>query len=338
MNAPSSLRILNRSRTSTESNLRLSRLNGSFQGFYASPVSTGVSCCPVRVENATLSQGKDWASSRHRYERSRSRYCCVRGKGRALRPRDVSLRVFGRARIVVEAVPYISHRRMEVVDVPRSGGSRGSSLAAYPIMGYSWPLRIRESPHEPACREHMDRSVEVLSEPERPLGRDRKGSTSRVDRRSFLKAAMLAAGSAFGCSLLGCDSEFDIPCLGPAPPPVPVPGMTYIRASEIGCALDCDLRNGRNKYTGGAATDDGPRINAAMAGATRGQSDHTDHRWKRADLGPVPSGRRVLEHRGTGLRHGIFRKDGHQQRRHPQWTSAMRLCRPIPDRQLPREE
>jgi hypothetical protein len=44
--------------------------------------------------------------------------------------------------------------------------------------------------------------------------------------------------------------------------------MTYIRASEIGCALDCDLRNGRNKYTGGAATDDGPRINAAMAGAT----------------------------------------------------------------------
>jgi hypothetical protein len=44
--------------------------------------------------------------------------------------------------------------------------------------------------------------------------------------------------------------------------------MTYIRASEIGCALDCDLRNGCNKYTGGAATDDAPRINAAMAGAT----------------------------------------------------------------------
>jgi hypothetical protein len=44
--------------------------------------------------------------------------------------------------------------------------------------------------------------------------------------------------------------------------------MTYLRASEIGCALDCDLRNGRNKYTGGSATDDGPRINAAMAGAT----------------------------------------------------------------------
>jgi hypothetical protein len=44
--------------------------------------------------------------------------------------------------------------------------------------------------------------------------------------------------------------------------------MTYIRASEIGCALDCNLKNGRNKYHGGAATDDGPRINAAMAGAT----------------------------------------------------------------------
>jgi hypothetical protein len=44
--------------------------------------------------------------------------------------------------------------------------------------------------------------------------------------------------------------------------------MIYIRASQIGCALDCDLGSGRNKYTGGAATDDGPRINAAMAGAS----------------------------------------------------------------------
>jgi len=90
-----------------------------------------------------------------------------------------------------------------------------------------------------------------------------------MNRRRFIqKAGLLAAGSAFGCSLIGCNSEFVIPCLGPAEPPVPVPGMTYIRASEIGCTLDCDLRNGRSKYNGGAATDDGPRINAAMAGAT----------------------------------------------------------------------
>ena len=90
-----------------------------------------------------------------------------------------------------------------------------------------------------------------------------------MNRRRFIqKASLLVAGSAFGCSLIGCNSEFVIPCLGPAAPPAPVPGMTYIRASEIGCALDCDLRNGRNKYTGGAATDDGPRINAAMAGAS----------------------------------------------------------------------
>ena len=47
--------------------------------------------------------------------------------------------------------------------------------------------------------------------------------------------------------------------------------MTYVRASEIGCALDCDLNDGHNKYTGGAATDDAPRINQAMAGAT---ADH----------------------------------------------------------------
>jgi hypothetical protein len=100
------------------------------------------------------------------------------------------------------------------------------------------------------------------------VARDHNAGTNLIDRRCFLKTGLLAAGSAFGCSLMGCDSEFVIPCLGPAPPPVPVAGMTYIRASKIGCALDCDLRNGRNKYTGGSATDDGPRINAAMAGAT----------------------------------------------------------------------
>ena len=90
-----------------------------------------------------------------------------------------------------------------------------------------------------------------------------------IARRAFLKSGLLAAGAAFGCSLLGCESDvFSIPCLGPAPPPKPVSGVKYIRASEIGCALDCDLRNGRNKRTGGAATDDAPRINAAMGAAT----------------------------------------------------------------------
>src|SRR5438477_1582003 len=90
-----------------------------------------------------------------------------------------------------------------------------------------------------------------------------------IDRRAFLKTGIFAAGAAFGGSLMSCDSAgFSIPCLGPAPAPTPVPGMTYIRASEIGCALDCNLRNGRNKFTGGPATDDAPRINAAMAAAT----------------------------------------------------------------------
>jgi glycosyl hydrolase family 28 len=94
-----------------------------------------------------------------------------------------------------------------------------------------------------------------------------------LDRRQFIqKAGLLAAGSAIGCHLLGCNSdEFVIPCLGPAPPPTPVPGMTYIWASKIGCALDCDLRTGRSKHGPGAATDDGPRINAAMAGASAEQ-------------------------------------------------------------------
>jgi hypothetical protein len=90
-----------------------------------------------------------------------------------------------------------------------------------------------------------------------------------MNRRRFLQnAGFLAAGSAFGGSILSCGSQLNIPCLGPAAAPAPVPGMTYIRASEIGCALDCKLEDGSNKHHGGPATDDGPRINAAMAGAT----------------------------------------------------------------------
>ena len=81
---------------------------------------------------------------------------------------------------------------------------------------------------------------------------------------------MAAAGAAFAGPSLGCsDVTYTyIPCLGPAQAPAPVPGMTYIRASEIGCALDCNLYDGRNKNTGGPATDDAPRINAAMAAAS----------------------------------------------------------------------
>lgn len=93
-----------------------------------------------------------------------------------------------------------------------------------------------------------------------------------IDRRGFVKAAgLLAAGSVFGVSLPGCASfEYGppIPCLSVVPPPAPEPGMKYIRASQIGCALDCDLRTGRNKLKDGPATDDGPRMNAAMAGAS----------------------------------------------------------------------
>jgi hypothetical protein len=91
-----------------------------------------------------------------------------------------------------------------------------------------------------------------------------------MDRRSFLaRAGLLAVGSAFGSSLLGCDTVYlEIPCISVAPAPPSLPGTTFIKASQIGCALDCDLATGSNKHTGGAATDDGPRINAAMAGAS----------------------------------------------------------------------
>ena len=91
-----------------------------------------------------------------------------------------------------------------------------------------------------------------------------------MDRRRFVwKAGLLVAGTALG-GTVACnhDPGLVIPNLGPALPPTPVPGVTYLWASKIGCALDCDLVSGRNKHTYGAATDDGPRINAALAGAT----------------------------------------------------------------------
>jgi Glycosyl hydrolases family 28 len=97
--------------------------------------------------------------------------------------------------------------------------------------------------------------------------------TRELNRRQFVaKAGMAVAATVFAGSSLGCaDVTYTfIPCLGPAEAPAPVPGMKYIRASEIGCALDCDLYTGRNKFHGGPATDDGPLINAAMAGASAG--------------------------------------------------------------------
>jgi hypothetical protein len=104
------------------------------------------------------------------------------------------------------------------------------------------------------------------------VGRHASTYASPLDRRRFLlNAGFAAAGSVIGSTLLSCANVTDgtvIPCLGPAAAPSPVPGMSYIRASEIGCALDCDLEWGYNKYTMGHATDDGPRINAAMAGAS----------------------------------------------------------------------
>src|SRR5260370_4033015 len=90
-------------------------------------------------------------------------------------------------------------------------------------------------------------------------------------RRSFgRRAGMVAAGSALSCSV-GCGpNEFYavLPCLDVVALPPWAGAMTFIKAAEIGCALDCDLSTGRNKVTGGAATDDAPLINAAMAGAS----------------------------------------------------------------------
>lgn len=106
------------------------------------------------------------------------------------------------------------------------------------------------------------------------------------------------------------DEGIDIPCLGPAAPPTPVPGMTYIRASEIGCALDCNLKTGWNKYTGGSATDDGPKINAAMAGAsaTNPITLIIDGSALISGLFPPAGGHWAIAGLGCGT--GFFLKDG----------------------------
>jgi hypothetical protein len=93
-----------------------------------------------------------------------------------------------------------------------------------------------------------------------------------IDRRTFVRrAGMVAAGSALGFSSTGCGADVitsTVPCLARVDAPAALPGMTYLKASEIGCALNCDLTSGLNTRTGGAATDDAPVINAAMAGAS----------------------------------------------------------------------
>lgn len=88
-----------------------------------------------------------------------------------------------------------------------------------------------------------------------------------MDRRRFLQLSGLALGDIALCGCNDSPYRIEIPCLPVADIPS-VPGMTYIKASEIGCALDCDLASGRNRYTGGEATDDAPRINTALAGAS----------------------------------------------------------------------
>jgi hypothetical protein len=102
------------------------------------------------------------------------------------------------------------------------------------------------------------------------------GDPRVLSRRGFVRDATLAAaGSALSGFLAGCGPN-EIMSIGPcavesglAQSSAPtIPNTTYIRASQIGCALDCDLTTGLNKATGGAATDDGPTINAAMASAS----------------------------------------------------------------------
>ena len=155
------------------------------------------------------------------------------------------------------------------------------------------------------------------------VARDHNTGPDLIDRRRFIqKTGLLLAGPAFGSSLMGCgESELVIPCLGPAAPPVPVEGMTYIRASEIGCALDCNLETGRNKHTGGAATDDGPRINAAMAGATVDNPITLVIDGSALISGLFLPAGGYWNIAGLGCGTGFFVKPGTNNDRDPQWKS-----------------
>lgn len=96
---------------------------------------------------------------------------------------------------------------------------------------------------------------------------------------------LAAAGSVGSAATLGCGADqvlafvagpYPASLLGPTDAatascdstnPAPSPAMRYFLASQIGCALDVDLTTGRNRSNGGEATDDGPRINAALSAA-----------------------------------------------------------------------
>lgn len=104
-----------------------------------------------------------------------------------------------------------------------------------------------------------------------PMRKSRELNVRLINRRSFVRnAGLLVASCGFLEELNACGYFVsEIPCIAPAPARVPIAGMTYIRASEIGCALDCDLTTGHSKHGGGPATDDAPRINAALASASK---------------------------------------------------------------------
>ena len=124
---------------------------------------------------------------------------------------------------------------------------------------------------------------------------------------------MAVAGSAIPLTAIGCAANQiypGIPCLAEVAAPVPVAGMTYVRASQIGCALDCDLETGLNPHTGRAATDDAPAINAAMAGATASHPMTLIMDGSALISGLFLPAGGVLEHCGAGMWHGIFYQVG----------------------------